>query len=70
MCRKCAEISPEEMRPYKRGFQYQGCKLQSLLNSRGFQTINLYIYIYSYIPSHIEMNASNLWQATNNTHVA
>ena len=26
-CRKCAEFSPEEMRPYKREFQYQGCKL-------------------------------------------
>ena len=25
--RKCAEFSPEEMRPYKREFQYQGCKL-------------------------------------------
>ena len=47
-CRKCAEFSPEEMRPYYREFQYQGCKLDSLLNSwsRGFQTINLYIYIY------------------------
>ena len=45
-CRKCAEFSPEEMRPYKREFQYQGCKLQSLLNSLGFQAINLYIYIY------------------------
>ena len=26
-CRKCAEFSTEEMRPYKREFQYQGCKL-------------------------------------------
>ena len=26
-CRKCAGFSPEEMRPCKREFQYQGCKL-------------------------------------------
>ena len=26
-CRKCTELSPEVMRPYKRGFQYQGCTL-------------------------------------------
>ena len=45
-CRKCAEFSPEEMRPYERELQYQGCRLESLLNSWGFQTINLYIYIY------------------------
>ena len=44
--RKCTEFSPEEMIPYKIKFQYQVCKLQSLLNSRGFQTINLYIYFY------------------------
>ena len=50
-CRKCAEFSPEEMRPYKREFQYQGCKLWSLLNSMGYQTINIHIYIYIYILS-------------------
>ena len=26
-CRKCAEFSPESMRPYMREFQYRGCKL-------------------------------------------
>ena len=48
-CRKCADFSPKEMRLYKREFQCEGCKLLSLLNSRGFQTINLYICIYIYI---------------------
>ena len=46
-CRECAAFSPEEMRPYKREFQYQGCKLKSPLNSREYQTINIYIYIYT-----------------------
>ena len=44
--RKCAEFSSEEMRPYKREFQYQGCKLLSLLNSMGYQTINIHICSY------------------------
>ena len=48
-CRKCAEFPPEEMRPYKREFQYHGCKLWSLLNSMGYQPINIHIYIYIYI---------------------
>ena len=30
-------------------FQYQGCKLWSLLNSRGYQTINIHIYIYIFV---------------------
>ena len=34
-CRKCIEFTPEEIRPYKREFQYQGHKLWSLLNSQG-----------------------------------
>ena len=46
ICRKCAEFSPEEIRPYKREFQYQGCKLWCLLNFLGYQTINIHIYIY------------------------
>ena len=45
-CRKCAEFCPEEMRLYKREFQYQGCKLWSLLNLMGYQTINIHIYLY------------------------
>ena len=45
-CRKCAEFSPEKMRPYARDFQYQGCKLWSLLNSMGCQTINIHIYFF------------------------
>ena len=45
-CRICTQLSPEEMNRCKREFQYHWCKLSSLLNSRGFQTINLYIYIY------------------------
>ena len=44
-CRKCTEFSQEEMILYKREFQYQGCKLWSLLNSMGYQTINIHIYI-------------------------
>ena len=47
-CRKCAEFSPEELRPYGREFEYQWCKLRSLLNSWGYQTINLHIFIYIY----------------------
>ena len=31
---------------YKREFRYLGCKLWSLLNSRGYQTINIHIYIH------------------------
>ena len=38
-CGKCAEFSPEETRLHTREFQYQGCKLLSLLNSRGYQTV-------------------------------
>ena len=45
-CRKCTEFSPEQIRSYKRDFQYQRCKLQSLMNSRGFQTINLHMYFF------------------------
>ena len=48
-CRKCAEFFPEEMGPYKREFQYQGCKLCSLLNSMGYQTINIHICIYLFM---------------------
>ena len=47
-CRKCAEFFPEDMRPYMREFQYQGFKLWSLLNSQGYQTINMHIYIHIY----------------------
>ena len=45
---KCAnaEFSPKEMRQYKREFQYQGYKLWSLLNSLGYQTINIRIDLY------------------------
>ena len=43
---KSAEFSPEEMRPYTREFQYQGCKFWSLLNSMGYQTTNIHIYIH------------------------
>ena len=45
---KCAkaELSSEEMRLYAREFQYQGYKLWSLMNSRGYQTINIHVYIY------------------------
>ena len=48
-CTKSAEFPTEEMRPYEREFQYQGCKLWSLLNSMGYQTVNIHIYIYIYI---------------------
>ena len=34
------KFSPQEMRLYMREFQYQGCKLWSLLNARGYQTMN------------------------------
>ena len=44
--RKCAEFSPEEIRPYMRKFQHKGCNLWSLLNSHGYQTINIHIYIF------------------------
>ena len=37
--------SPQIRQDRTREFQYQGCKLQSLLNSWGFQPINIYIYI-------------------------
>ena len=43
-CRKCTEFFPGEMILYKREFQYQGCKLWSLLNLMGYQTINIHIY--------------------------
>ena len=50
-CRKCAEFSPEEMRPYKSEFRYQGCKLCSLLNSAegDIKTINIHIYLFIFI---------------------
>ena len=41
--------SPREdktLSQYKRKFQYQGCKLWSLLNSMGYQTVNIHFYIY------------------------
>ena len=48
-CRKCADFSPEEMRPYKREFQYQGCNLWSLLNWTHWdirlQTYPLFIHL-------------------------
>ena len=44
-----AELSPEEMRLYKREFQYKGCKFWSLLNSRTYHTININVYIHIYI---------------------
>ena len=47
-CRKCTEFSPQEMRPYEKEFQYHGCKLWSLLNSRGYQTINTHIYTFTF----------------------
>ena len=50
-CRKYAEFPPEEMRLYKREFQYQGCNLWSMLNSR-YPTINIHIYIYIYLYQH------------------
>ena len=61
-CRKCAEFSPVEMRLYKREFQYQGCKLWSLLNSMGYRTINSYIhiYIYFYLPGPCSCHASTI----------
>ena len=42
-------------REREREFQYQGCKLWSLLNSRAYQTINigLHIYIYLHLTVHV-----------------
>ena len=37
---------PGGTRKYKSEFLYQGCKLWNLLNSRGYHTINILIYIY------------------------
>ena len=33
----------EEMRPYKREFQYQECKVWSLLNSHWYRTFNIHL---------------------------
>ena len=43
-----AEVSPKELRLYKKDFQYQGCELRSLLNARGYQTINIHIYLFRF----------------------
>ena len=50
-CRKCAEFSPEEMRPQKSVLQYLGCKLYSLLKSRGYLHYkHVHVYINIIIP--------------------
>ena len=67
-CRKWAELSLEEMMPYERVFQYQGCKLLSLLNSMGYQTINIHIYIYKNIAQTAKWSSAPVTQTKNTLH--
>ena len=70
-CRQWAEFSPEEMRPYKTEVHYQRCKLWSLLNSMGYQTIIIRIYIYFTVTIKLQTWAINkqLWNNASNNNV-
>ena len=46
-------------------FQYQGCKLWSLLNSWGYQTRNIHIYIYIYMMINLSRTSCNLATSRN-----
>ena len=50
----------QRRRDCMREFQYKWCKLLSLLNSRGYQTIDIYIYIFItiHIPQPVQFNVA------------
>ena len=55
-CRKCAEFSSEEMKPYKREFQYQGCKLQKSAELTGisdYKNLHLHLLITALVCTYI-----------------